>query len=173
MHNPAAETGGLFEPGGLFDDAPMEHVSMESGTIEGKTAARTPRREEKKQEDSDDDDDYYGTFFYMIKHFRQFGYFILMRYFKCSGDMGPPSMGAPSSGRSSPATPAPLPTNVDELNDQEPQQQTILQPPQDLQTTLIQNEEETFALAPLEASVIQGTCINLLVHNNTVLLLSV
>lgn len=125
----SAETGGLFEPGGLFDDAPMEHVPIDSSSTEIKHSGQTPHREEEKQDDSDEDDDYYG-------------------------DLGPPSMGAPSSGPSSPATPAPVVTSNEELN--ENQQQNILQPPQD-QTTLIQNEEETFALAPLEASVVQGT----------------
>lgn len=151
----SAETGGLFEPGGLFDDAPMEHVPMDTSNVAAdlmsKKSGHTPRPDEAKRGDeSDDDDDYYG-------------------------DMGPASIGCPSSGPSSPATPVvadggiaggaggsggvgdggggvggggPPVTAVSDVRGNGPVAAE--------QTTLIQNEEETFALAPLESSIFGG-----------------
>ncbi|KAG1702383.1 Double-strand-break repair protein rad21 [Nymphon striatum] len=182
----SAENTGLFEPGGLFDDAPMEQPSMENSTADGARVNQDlpdPLNTVSNQSDDDDDDDYYG-------------------------DMGPPSMGVPSSGPSSPGSPAGavsqaaaqaasqaaasqaasqvasqaasqaennqisqdgmtnsaaalvnqpsgsvMPPNQDVL----PQQATMpMQPPMIDQTTLLQNEDESFALAPLEQTVTHG-----------------
>ncbi|GAB6029816.1 hypothetical protein CHUAL_005528 [Chamberlinius hualienensis] len=120
-------SGGLFEPGELFGDNNMGHVTMDiSGTKSVKQSIAT----DNKQNESDDDDSYYG-------------------------DMGPPSAGAPSSGRSSPMSPAPAKSNLDELNEDQPADTNNMQPQPD-QTTLVPNEEEAFALAPLETTVFQG-----------------
>ncbi|CAN7999072.1 unnamed protein product [Ixodes hexagonus] len=162
--------GNLFEPAGLFDDAPLGHVPLDAsgsdrdgggplvtdndqqpGPAPGPTAAA---------EESDDDDDMY--------------------------DMGPPSMGAPS-GPSSPESSVGVPEAPEMEGGQgppqalpgmaEPAQNGAMPPPvvQPLpqapeapagtadgmvapadQTTLINNEDESFALAPLDSTVVQG-----------------
>lgn len=102
-----------------------------------------------------------------------------------SGDMGPASMGVPSSGPSSPGSPAApgqaenhtlpdplanggtmddqqpgnaIPTNQQPEVAQQPDQAAMPPPPPTMDhTTLLQNEEESFALAPLEQTVIHGS----------------
>lgn len=124
----SAETSGLFEPGGLFDDAPMQRIPLDTGATEGNQMPPSTRTENEPNDDSDDD------------------YFV----------GGPPSMGAPSSGPSSPRSPVPeetiLASTADANNEKVPQ----TAPAATDQTVLIQNEEETFALAPLDNTVTLG-----------------
>uniref|UniRef100_T1JA65 Rad21/Rec8-like protein N-terminal domain-containing protein n=1 Tax=Strigamia maritima TaxID=126957 RepID=T1JA65_STRMM len=122
----SAEAGGLFEPGGLFDDAPMEHVSLDNNSAERITMSE--KNDDKKgaaAADSDDDD-----FF---------------------GNGGPASMGGGSSGPSTPASPQAPIENGAEVVDNKADDVCVPD-----QTVLIQNEEETFALAPLDAATTQG-----------------
>uniref|UniRef100_A0A2R5LND8 Putative sister chromatid cohesion complex cohesin subunit n=1 Tax=Ornithodoros turicata TaxID=34597 RepID=A0A2R5LND8_9ACAR len=103
--------GSLFEPAGLFVDAPLVSVSSMDVHVQ----------EPIPQADESDDDDMY--------------------------DMGPPSMGGPSSPESSDA-PQPEGPPMDLMAP------TVSAPPD--QTTLIHNEDESFALAPLDATLVQG-----------------
>uniref|UniRef100_A0A1Y1N7N5 Rad21/Rec8-like protein N-terminal domain-containing protein n=1 Tax=Photinus pyralis TaxID=7054 RepID=A0A1Y1N7N5_PHOPY len=128
-------SGGLFE-GGLFDDTPMDVVPpVEPGIPE----APVPRPS--SPHDSEDDDmDHFG---------------------------GPPSVGGHSSASSRPHSalgsiaPEPgalqIPTPAIDRPEQYGQ---IEEPPHASppleQTTLLQNEEESFALAPVDASVLRG-----------------
>ncbi|XP_063909003.1 double-strand-break repair protein rad21 homolog isoform X2 [Zophobas morio] len=122
--------GGLFE-GGLFDDAPMGDVHPVDHTIQESQNLPPPP-------DSDDDDmDHFG---------------------------GPPSVGGPSSDDSRPASAIggpptmPSPAQTAPLQHQE----QLVEPPEEAvstpleQTTLVQNEEESFALAPVDASALKG-----------------
>jgi len=135
--------GGLFE-GGLFDDAPMpaEVPAVETSSVQqADDTEKLP--EEANAHDSDDD---------MGDHFG-----------------GPPSVGGQSmDGDSRPSTP--VQGLVPEPPPPEPQ--PVIPPPiepafQDQvddqpggvaheQTTLLQNEEESFALAPVDASALRG-----------------
>ncbi|XP_054709458.1 double-strand-break repair protein rad21 homolog [Uloborus diversus] len=67
-----AETGSLFEPAGLFDDAPLDHVSLENAEENASSNLEKQPGDgaEKTDNNEDSDDDMY--------------------------DMGPASMGAPS-----------------------------------------------------------------------------
>lgn len=59
------ETGGLFEPAGLFDDAPLDNVALENPNAEPMEAVVTEtitKLAEPHEEDSDDD---YGVCFYI------------------------------------------------------------------------------------------------------------
>ncbi|XP_025832371.1 double-strand-break repair protein rad21 homolog isoform X2 [Agrilus planipennis] len=125
------QTGGLFE-GGLFDEAPMGEVPpVDSGLHEA-----TPAPPEiPAPPDSDDDMDHFG---------------------------GPPSVRSSLSSRppsplepTSVAPPASQPTPAPEP---EPQPESLEEPrpttPLD-QTTLLQNEEESFALAPVDTSALK------------------
>ncbi|XP_063227523.1 double-strand-break repair protein rad21 homolog isoform X2 [Bacillus rossius redtenbacheri] len=136
--------GGLFE-GGLFDDAPMP---PEVAPVENPLPVPPIEEPEKvadeavAQESDDDLGDHFG---------------------------GPPSVGGHSSdGDSQPATPAPgLPPEPPPPEQPEPVAPPPVEPPyqdpvdelpsvaQD-QTTLLQNEEESFALAPVDASALRG-----------------
>ncbi|XP_076355668.1 double-strand-break repair protein rad21 homolog isoform X1 [Tachypleus tridentatus] len=143
------DASGLFEPAGLFDDAPLGHVPMDTSNAENLSEVQegpssAPQTENRPAE-SDDDDDMY--------------------------DVGPPSMGrisAPSTPGSVPPTEeAVQPMQADDTGGgddrgmpppPEADQSVLPQPevmPQD-QTTLIHNEEETFALAPLDATLVHG-----------------
>lgn len=118
--------GGLFE-GGLFDDTPI---------------GDGPSLDEPKEERHDDsDDDGLDRF------------------------AGPPSVGPPSSEEGSrPSTPKPEnpdPVEADEVPPPEgveaaPQSQANETLAGHEQTTLLQNEEESFALAPVDASAIKS-----------------
>ncbi|XP_023231715.1 double-strand-break repair protein rad21 homolog [Centruroides sculpturatus] len=140
------DAGGLFESTGLFDDAPLGHVPLDSNADHVMQNDHHLLQDDKnKQNDSDDDDDVYG-------------------------DMGPASFGAPS-GPSSPDSVVGLDGRVPDLDVGNSGSSAMPPPPPPLempppshqeppvadQTTLIQNEEETFALAPLDTTVIQGT----------------
>ncbi|KAK4305905.1 hypothetical protein Pmani_022222 [Petrolisthes manimaculis] len=119
--------GGLFE-GGLFDDTPIgDGPSLDE-----------PKEE--RHDDSDDDpvDDRFG---------------------------GPPSVGPPSSPEGSrPSTPKPEAQDPAEQADAPPEDAQEAPPaapgdetlPGHDQTTLLQNEEESFALAPVDASAIKS-----------------
>lgn len=139
-------SGGLFE-GGLFDEAPMGEVAVPevSAISEQQDAAAAAGAAPSIHDDSDED---------MGDHFG-----------------GPPSpMGGMSSDGSRPATPAvigeeaegrasvasrrftPAPPTleespVDAIEEAQPQQE---------QTTLLHDEEESFALAPVDASALKG-----------------
>ncbi|KAF2894481.1 hypothetical protein ILUMI_11681 [Ignelater luminosus] len=123
--------GGLFE-GGLFDDTPMD-VEPAVDTAIQEAAQRPP-----SVQDSDDDMDHFG---------------------------GPPSVGGQSSASSRPpsvigqvapeATPAQLPPPPVEQPVDVPEERHRMSPPLE-QTTLLQNEEESFALAPVDASALRG-----------------
>lgn len=128
--NPNMISGGLFE-GGLFDDAPMGDVPPVDNHLS------EPPLPSSAHDDSDDDMDHFG---------------------------GPPSMGGDSSDNSrppsplaalneKPAEPAPPPSIVSETADtqEEPRVETPLD-----QNTLLQNDDESFALPPVDASVFRG-----------------
>lgn len=161
--------GNLFEPAGLFDDAPLGHVPLDASGSDRGDAGGPPGTEGDQlpgpaprpapaAEESDDDDDMY--------------------------DMGPPSMGAPS-GPSSPGSSVGVPEGPDPDGVPGPAQAPpgasaeafdgVMAPPApptpapqapevpaDVaaapadQTTLINNEDESFALAPLDSTVVQG-----------------
>ncbi|CAH0553929.1 unnamed protein product [Brassicogethes aeneus] len=128
-------SGGLFE-GGLFDDAPMGEVPPVDQSIPDPSSAPLPMA----AADSEDDDDGMADF------------------------GGPPSVGGdtsdadsrpPSAMGAAPSVPSPTPT----VRSMHPEPQ-LDPPPQEAptpdQTTLIQNEEESFALAPVDASALRG-----------------
>ncbi|KAJ8985324.1 hypothetical protein NQ317_008354 [Molorchus minor] len=127
-------SGGLFE-GGLFDDAPMGEVPPVDASIPA------PPQEDMPFPNSDDEDmDHFG---------------------------GPPSIAGGSSDDSRPASamaqpsvpPAPTPTpSVHSVHPEpapEPQPEEPPPLPVADQTTLLQNEEESFALAPVDASALK------------------
>ncbi|KAF5286657.1 hypothetical protein FQR65_LT12488 [Abscondita terminalis] len=126
-------SGGLFE-GGLFDDAPMDVVPpVDQGLQE------QPVQSSRSARDSDDDDD--------MDHFG-----------------GPPSVGGHSSassrppsalGQPPPETSLHAPPSVPEQHLDMIEEPPRTSPPLE-QTTLLQNEEESFALAPVDASVLRG-----------------
>nr|CAD7405598.1 unnamed protein product [Timema poppensis] len=136
--------GGLFE-GGLFDDAPMP---SEVPPVESQLPVPLAEEAEKPVEEpaaADSDDD-------MGDHFE-----------------GPPSVGGHSSdGDSRPGTPVsgipelPPPVETQPLMpppiEPPPYQDPVEEPPSVAhdQTTLLQNEEESFALAPVDASALRG-----------------
>ncbi|GIY71662.1 hypothetical protein CDAR_259622 [Caerostris darwini] len=165
------ETGGLFEPAGLFDDAPLGPVELDNSTAEPTATENVEQLAEKpveQQAEDDSDDDMY--------------------------DMGPASMGAPSPP-SSPESPGP-PLNTDgnipepesRASDLEQHEENPLDPvprgpdpasdpiqdmpppppPEEMppppvphvpaldHTTLINNDAESFALAPLDATIVHG-----------------
>lgn len=129
-------SGGLFE-GGLFDDAPMGEVPPVDASIPDPSTQPPPSN----ADDSDDDDgmDNFG---------------------------GPPSMGGADSDDSQP----PLDMGISATTPAHSQPDSappLTAPPTDQpeaqtdataadQTTLLQNEEESFALAPVDASVLKG-----------------
>lgn len=125
--------GGLFE-GGLFDDAPMGEVPPVDTTIPEPAPQEIPEHPE-----SDDDD--------VLDNFG-----------------GPPSVGGLSSDGSRPPTsmtvhPPPAPTPTPSMHSVHPEpvpepppEEPPGAPPTVDQTTLLQNEEESFALAPVDAS---------------------
>ncbi|KAF7268643.1 hypothetical protein GWI33_018261 [Rhynchophorus ferrugineus] len=147
-------SGGLFE-GGLFDEAPMGEVPPVDASIPVPSTRDIPTGA-----DSDDDGD-----------MDNFG--------------GPPSVGGMSSGGSRPPTPLDDHSQHASTRPQTPSHQSI--PPQSPapsmrsmrsaqptpappeipqteeaptpvdQTTLLQNEEESFALPPVDASVLKDT----------------
>ncbi|XP_035224578.1 double-strand-break repair protein rad21 homolog isoform X1 [Stegodyphus dumicola] len=150
------ETGGLFEPAGLFDDAPLGHVALENSAADHVDGHGIEKTGEHHRDDDSDDDMY---------------------------DMGPGSMGAPSPP-SSPDSPGlrlntggisesdrlghgtaanglnirGLPSGSDPdlgINDMPPPPVPSLSSLD--HTTLINNEEESFALAPLDATIVQGS----------------
>ncbi|GFY50203.1 double-strand-break repair protein rad21 homolog [Trichonephila inaurata madagascariensis] len=165
------ETGGLFEPAGLFDDAPLGPVDLDTGAAESAVTENIEQPLEKPAEqhaEEDSDDDMY--------------------------DMAPGSMGAPSPP-SSPESPGP-PLNADgnvpeseaRVSDLEPREENPIEslprgpdpasdpiqdmppppPPEEMppppvphipaldHTTLINNDAESFALAPLDATIVHG-----------------
>ncbi|KAF8789606.1 double-strand-break repair protein rad21 homolog [Argiope bruennichi] len=165
------ETGGLFEPAGLFDDAPLGPVELDNTATEPTVNENIEQPLEKPIEqhaEDDSDDDMY--------------------------DMAPGSMGAPSPP-SSPESPGP-PLNTDgnapepesRVTDLEPREENPLDPlprgpdpasdpiqdmpppppPEEMppppvphipaldHTTLINNDAESFALAPLDATIVHG-----------------
>ncbi|CAG0919938.1 unnamed protein product [Notodromas monacha] len=132
--------GGLFE-GGIFDDVPMD-VSNPPEPLDDTLVAPEPQEEIQPQPEAvlpqDSDDDAYDDNF---------------------ADAGPPSVGGSSRSES----PAPV------------QPESVMPPPAPRQTrsaaaaaassiidttaeqtTLIQNEDESFALAPVDASALKG-----------------
>ncbi|RXG69791.1 Double-strand-break repair protein rad21-like protein [Armadillidium vulgare] len=120
--------GGLFE-GGLFDDAPIEEAPLDNGQQD---------KTEKIPDDSDDD----------------------------GGDIdrfgGPPSVGPPSSDGGSPSPSPRLEQRTDTLTEEQPinnepegDSQETPGEAQD-QTTLLHNDEESFALAPVDSTVIRS-----------------
>ncbi|KAL1416847.1 hypothetical protein MTO96_027445 [Rhipicephalus appendiculatus] len=170
------EPSGLFEPAGLFDDAPLGHVPLDTSGSDrdGPLGAPGPvpsGPDARPADESDDDDDMY--------------------------DMGPPSMGAPSgpsspgssvgdardldggattsaaAGVAGPSSSSAMPGVDDGLLDQQQQEQAAMPPPPQPpsadaaqmggadvgpgeQTTLLNNEDESFALAPLDTTIVQG-----------------
>ncbi|KAK7864948.1 hypothetical protein R5R35_004933 [Gryllus longicercus] len=131
--------GGLFE-GGLFDDAPMpgEVPAVETSTTPVQPEPEKPA-EEIAAHDSDDDMDHFG---------------------------GPPSVGGHSTDQDSrPTTPVqgavaeePVPEPVPVILPpvETPFPEPVEEAPVHDQTTLLQNEEESFALAPVDASALRG-----------------
>lgn len=138
-------TDNFFQAGGLFDDVPAAPMEIPDGQLPGSPPFNTPNR-------NDDDD-----------HFM------------------PPSPGRQSSDDGSrPASPVNLPfPNAGALGlIPSPDRDQTLMPPPDIdmrdiqvseepeplneqnvsvdQTTLVQNEEESFALAPVDASALRG-----------------
>lgn len=120
--------GGLFE-GGLFDDTPI---------------GDGPSLDEPKEERHDDSDD-------DAADLDRFG--------------GPPSVGPPTSEDGSrPSTPKPEIQDPLEMPEDPPVENPEAPPPDTNdetlpgheQTTLLQNEEESFALAPVDASAIKS-----------------
>ncbi|XP_042231929.1 double-strand-break repair protein rad21 homolog A-like isoform X2 [Homarus americanus] len=120
--------GGLFE-GGLFDDTPI---------------GDGPSLDEPKEERHDDSDDDVGDL-------DRFG--------------GPPSVGPPSSADGSrPSSPKPEAQDPVDQPDAPPEENQEAAPSAandealvgHEQTTLLQNEEESFALAPVDASAIKS-----------------
>ncbi|KAK8732492.1 hypothetical protein OTU49_006790 [Cherax quadricarinatus] len=120
--------GGLFE-GGLFDDTPI---------------GDGPSLDEPKEERHDDTDDDVGDL-------DRFG--------------GPPSVGPPSSADGSrPSSPKPEAQDPVDQPDAPPEENQEAAPSAandetlagHEQTTLLQNEEESFALAPVDASAIKS-----------------
>ncbi|XP_018565982.1 double-strand-break repair protein rad21 homolog isoform X2 [Anoplophora glabripennis] len=124
-------SGGLFE-GGLFDDAPMGEVPPVDASIPHPTPQDIPP----PVESDDDEMDNFG---------------------------GPPSVGG-MSDESRPGSvaqqlpPAPTPTpSVHSVHPEHPPEPQPEEPaPVADQTTLLQNEEESFALAPVDASALKG-----------------
>ncbi|XP_050039546.2 uncharacterized protein [Dermacentor andersoni] len=169
------EPSGLFEPAGLFDDAPLGHVPLDTSGSDrdGPLGAPGPAPavpDARPVDESDDDDDMY--------------------------DMGPPSMGAPSgpsspgssvgdardldggattsaaAGAAGPSSSSAMPGVDEGLLDQQQQDEAAMPPPPQPpsvdsaqmggvdagpgeQTTLLNNEDESFALAPLD-TIVQG-----------------
>ncbi|XP_077519511.1 RAD21 cohesin complex component verthandi isoform X2 [Amblyomma americanum] len=169
------EPSGLFEPAGLFDDAPLGHVPLDTSGSDRDVPlgapGPAPAGPDTRPVDESDDDDMY--------------------------DMGPASMGAPSgpsspgssvgdahdldegattsaaAGLGGPSSSSAMPSADGGLIDQQQQEQAVMPPPPrppsvDVaqmgateagpgeQTTLLNNEDESFALAPLDTTVIQG-----------------
>ncbi|XP_020706770.1 double-strand-break repair protein rad21 homolog isoform X2 [Athalia rosae] len=140
-------SGGLFE-GGLFDEAPMGEVAVpEVSTLsEQQEVAAAAGAPPAIHDDSDED---------MGDHFG-----------------GPPSpMGGMSSEGSRPATPAALGEEIEGRTSVASRRFTPAPPmaleehpvdaieeaqPQQEQTTLLHDEEESFALAPVDASALKG-----------------
>ncbi|XP_075210065.1 RAD21 cohesin complex component verthandi isoform X2 [Lycorma delicatula] len=151
-------TGGLFE-GGLFDDAPMgevtpvENSSIAPGGEQPLDAIQQPPPDGAATiapESEEDEDDHFG---------------------------GPPSVGGNSSdagsrpvtpapelpavaagvGLEAPATPAPVtaPPIDSQFPEVQEEEKNEMQNHVD-QTTLLHNEEESFALAPVDASAFRG-----------------
>ncbi|XP_049780758.1 double-strand-break repair protein rad21 homolog [Schistocerca cancellata] len=139
--------GGLFE-GGLFDEAPMpaEVPAVETSSLQPPEEPPKPPEVAAPQDSDDDMGDHFG---------------------------GPPSVGGRSSigGESRPATPVP-----GQVPERPASAEPMMQPPpvpepsvfqqeagledvagqQQDQTTLLHNEEESFALAPVDASALKG-----------------
>lgn len=145
---------GLFESAGLFDDAPLGNVPVENNaaaeTTEHQPTVVPEEQQQKPAEVSDDDDD----------------------------DYGPPSVGLPSA----PTSPESIagdevnPVNEDVNNAVQATEDVLVPPPpvappQEFQQpepqieppqnnfnqNFLNHSEETFALAPLEALLYQGT----------------
>lgn len=144
---------GLFESAGLFDDAPLGNVPIENRaaeeTAENQPTAVPEEQQQKQAEVSDDDDD----------------------------DYGPPSVGLPSAP-TSPESVAGDQVNIvnEDVNNivqaaedvivppppvvppPEFQPEPQIEPPQNnFNQNFLNHSEETFALAPLEALLYQGT----------------
>ncbi|KAG5865528.1 hypothetical protein JTB14_035899 [Gonioctena quinquepunctata] len=127
-------TGGLFE-GGLFDEPPMPDVPAVDASIPDPSSQELPAM----QHESDDDDDH-----------MDFG--------------GPPSVASsdgsrPPSSMAVPIPTAPTPTPSVHSIHPEPLPEPIPEEPVPSvadQTTLLRNEEESFALAPVDATLLKG-----------------
>ena len=135
--------GELFDAGGLFGDTPMdEGPSIDAGHPEKDD--RVPDSLVPPVPPPEDSDDDGGAL-------DQFG--------------GPPSVGPPSSDGGSLPPPSPRPTlpteesvepnqapatEIPEPTIEEPHEETTTEP-----ATLLQNDEESFALAPIDASTIK------------------
>ncbi|EEZ99261.1 double-strand-break repair protein rad21 homolog isoform X1 [Tribolium castaneum] len=122
-------SGGLFE-GGLFDDAPMGDVPPVDHTIQD------PQNLPQAPDSDDDDMDHFG---------------------------GPPSVGGHSSDDSRPTSAIGGPPTMPSPAHAAPQhQEQQAEQPEEAnnvpleQTTLVHNEEESFALAPVDASALKG-----------------
>ncbi|XP_066992862.2 double-strand-break repair protein rad21 homolog isoform X2 [Anabrus simplex] len=132
--------GGLFE-GGLFDDAPMppEVPPVEAATVQPVQESEKPVEEAAGHDSDEDMGDHFG---------------------------GPPSVGGHSTDvESRPATPvqglvpeppAPEPAPIMPPPAEPVYQEPVEETPAHDQTTLLQNEEESFALAPVDASALRG-----------------
>jgi len=124
--------GGLFE-GGLFDDAPMQVPPVDS-------SGPTPDQIPIPAAESDEDDDRYDAPSPMAH--------------SSDGGSRPPS---PIPGPSTETAPIPTPQHAPTFPEPQPelppeQEET----PQYEQTVLLHNEEETFALGPVDASALRG-----------------
>ncbi|XP_046688884.1 double-strand-break repair protein rad21 homolog [Homalodisca vitripennis] len=154
--------GGLFE-GGLFDDAPMGDVPpvdsssvLRQAGVEGGLDGGPPP-------DSDDDDDHFGGPPSIGGHSSDGGSRAVSPMRDIAVPMVPPSPArsyvshvshishiSHISHMSHRPTPAPTPVPSEHPDDEKPPT-----PPAD-QTTLVQNDEESFALAPVDASAFKG-----------------
>uniref|UniRef100_A0A1B6CP11 Rad21/Rec8-like protein N-terminal domain-containing protein n=1 Tax=Clastoptera arizonana TaxID=38151 RepID=A0A1B6CP11_9HEMI len=146
--------GGLFE-GGLFDDAPMGDVSaVEPRSVLGQNAqdmgAIPP------PVDSDDDDDHFGGPPSVGGNSSDDGY-TPSRHSSRAQTPAVDSMGVVIPSVPSPQIPTmPPPPIPEEHPVPEPMEEDLPAVPPVDQTTLLHNEEESFALAPVDASAFRG-----------------
>jgi len=134
---PGTSAGGDFgddfgaSDGGLFEGGLFDEPAAPAMDQSSVAKARTPRRA--PGDDSDDDDRHMGDF----------------------GAPSPGGFSSPAGSRPSSPSAPPVPAVAPPTMDETPAASTSATRGQD-QTTLLQNENESFALAPVDASAIRG-----------------